>query len=124
MPDMDHLPRSIRHAWRQAAEAFCGGHDPVTVAERVPNAIDLPAAYPLRAMLSQAARLATAIESPDPWHALCTDFPDLTLAASALDDVTNARSELIDLQSRYLREWQAMPASMTGIYFDDGRSAA
>ncbi len=39
MPDMDHLPRSIRHAWRQAAEAFVGGHDPTTVAERAEKAI-------------------------------------------------------------------------------------
>ena len=39
MPDMDHLPRSIRHAWRQAADAFSGGHDPATVAERAEKAI-------------------------------------------------------------------------------------
>ena len=36
---MDHLPRSIRHAWRQAAEAFVGGHDPGVVAERAEKAI-------------------------------------------------------------------------------------
>jgi hypothetical protein len=36
---MDHLPRSIRHAWRQAAEAFVGGHDPAVVAERAEKAI-------------------------------------------------------------------------------------
>lgn len=55
-------------------------------------------------MLSQAARIKTAYESPDPWQAMCIEFPDVTLADTGLDGVTNARSELIDLYARYLRE--------------------
>ena len=148
---MDHLPRSIRHPWGQAADAFdvvvqdgvrrmvrklclaplesaLVGTASYPTHRDVSNAVTEVLArlqvVPLRAMFSQAARLATAIESPDPWHALCAEFPDLTLAALALDDRPDARSELIALQSRYLREWQAFPASMTGKYFDDGRSAA
>ena len=89
-----------------------------------PTALLDGAAYPLRAMLSQAARLATAIASPNPWHAICAEFPDITLAVTGLHDTTNASSELIDVYMRYVREWQAFPASITGRYFNDGRAAA
>lgn len=37
---------------------------------------------------------------------------------------TNASSELIDLYRRYVREWEAFPASITDSYFNDGRTAA
>lgn len=56
------LPRSIRHAWRQAADAFCGGHDPTTVAERAPlePALVGTASYPTHRNVSDAVTVVLA----------------------------------------------------------------
>jgi 7-cyano-7-deazaguanine synthase in queuosine biosynthesis len=89
-----------------------------------PAALGNSASYPLRAMLSQAARLAAATAASDPWRSLCFEFPDIVHAASALPDEPNAVRSLSDMYCRYVGEWRSMPEHITAAYLDAGLPAA
>jgi Queuosine biosynthesis protein QueC len=63
------------------------------------------------AMLSQAADLSLALESPEPWSELVARFPELPSIRRALD-VPPER--LVDLLARYVRDWRRVPRPIVG----------
>jgi len=90
-----------------------------------PSALEL---YEFRAMLSQAAklRLLTGAPAPERWSQLVREFPDLVrvLGALSADSVGQPRQSLVDMLSRYVQEWAAVPSPLVGSYLDRAKAAA
>jgi 7-cyano-7-deazaguanine synthase in queuosine biosynthesis len=67
----------------------------------------------LRAMNYQSNRLLNALIAPDPWSALCLEFPELRrLAETIATDSTaiDIRGQLIRLYGQHVREWSSFSA--------------
>jgi hypothetical protein len=79
-----------------------------------PSATDARARrFFLRAMDGQVHHLRQALASPNAWEALVARYPELELAADALDDLgepAEVRKALVALYRRYCNEWATFSA--------------
>lgn len=77
---------------------------------------------PLRAMLSQLARLERCLKHPDRWSNLCAEFPEFcavgpsTRRADGRGEDSLHRERVIDMYRRYIREWQRFPVEGVSSY--------
>lgn len=72
-------------------------------------------------MLNQAAVIERALQTVAPWESLVAEFPSLAKARRALGC---SPGKLVDLLSRYVADWRALPAPVVEFFLAPAELAA